>query len=296
MRVGPLSASTGEEEIVINVGNRSQKPVTGTLTLNLPASWKTATPEIEVKDLQSGDTRQIPVKLTWSTDIQSGETASATFTTGESKVTQPIIPPQLVLHRAGDIKFDAQLNDWPENTKIPAWMLHSTIGQPDADIYLAWGDDGIYGALDVRDSKTLDQAPRTFWQGDFFELFLDTGDNKTQRTFQVGDHQFWLVPQPRENRVYVGRYKVANEIPALLEDIQGIKSACRKTDSGYVMEFMIPAQQLQNFSPESGRKWGLQVILTIHGQTYSREVAWPRPKAGGTNTKPHVWGTVELKP
>ena len=64
----------------------------------------------------------------------------------------------------------------------------------------------------MRDSKGSVPDPRSFWAGDVLELFIDTRDKKTPRTYEAGDHQFWLAPQIEQKRAYVGQWKRGEEI------------------------------------------------------------------------------------
>ena len=87
------------------------------------------------------------------------------------------------------------------------------------------------------------------------------------------------MPLADENRVYVGRWKRKNEIPATQYDLPGIKSAAVRKDDGYVMEFLIPAAALQKYRPEVGARLGLSVNLTVKGKRFDREVYWPWTKS-----------------
>ena len=126
------------------------------------------------------------------------------------------------------------------------------------------------------------------------ELFLDTADNKQPRKATTGDHQFWLLPLPDANRVYLGQWKMNDEVPATRYDVPAVKGAAVRAADGYVMEFLLPADQIQNYHPETGRRLGLNFNLTIQGKQVPREAYWPSPKNAGATTHPDRWGTVLL--
>jgi hypothetical protein len=173
-------------------------------------------------------------------------------------------------------------------------MLGSTVGQPRAEVHLAWAQEGLYGAVVVRDSKVQVQDPKSFWAGDALELFLDTADNKQPRSAVEGDHQFWLVPLPDANRVYLGQWKMNREIPATRYNIPSIRGAAMRTADGYAMEFLLPAGQIRNYHPQVGHRLGLNLNLTIQSKQLSREAYWPSAKKSGVNAHPERWGTVLL--
>jgi hypothetical protein len=293
--VGPMEGRPGQTQVTVTVGNRSTQPLNGRMTVRVPASWKALTPEVPVLDLKPQETRAIPCPLTWSADWKPGETAQVTLDFGADKrVTRSLIPNQYVLHRAKEIKIDGRLDDWPPETRLPAWMLGSSLGEANADVHLAWAPEGLYGAVEVHDSRVLVKDPKSFWAGDALELFLDSADQKQARAAGPGDHQFWFVPLPEAQRVYAGQWKMKNEIAATRYDLPAVHGVARRTTDGYVMEFLLPADQLQNYHPQVGGRLGLNLNLTIQGQQAPREAYWPQPKNSGATGHPDRWGTVLL--
>jgi hypothetical protein len=295
LQVSPLEGRPGKTTVTVKVANRSTKTLGGTIRLSVPQSWKAASPATEIKDLKPGQSRDVPFELEWATDWKPRESARVELDLGSgSVVSQPLIPGQYRLRAAKDIKLDGRLEDWPEDRQFPTWLLGSTVGEPQAKVYLAWAKEGIYGAVEVHDSKVLDKDPRNFWAGDVLELFIDTRDDKRPRQYEAGDHQFWLVPMVGENRVYLGQWKRGSEVQATRYDIPGVKGAAVKTADGYVMEFLLPAELIQKYQPAAGGRLGLCVNLTVQGKRFIREVYWPRSKASGAPTRPETWGTVDL--
>ena len=263
--------------------------------MRVPGSWKALTPEIPIAELKPQEVRSVICRFEWSADWKPQETARIELDFGADKrVTRPLIPNQYAIHRAKNIKIDGRLNDWGPETQLPAWMLGSSAaGDSAATIHLAWAKEGIYGAVVVHDSKLLVKDPTSFWAGDALELFLDAADSKQPRAAAAGDHHFWFVPLPDANRVYLGRWKMQNEIPATRYDIP-IQGVATRTADGYVMEFLLPAAQIQNYHPEVGGRLGLNLNLTIQGKQANREAYWPSPKKFGVTTNPDRWGTVLL--
>lgn len=294
MQVSALSGRPGDAQITVKIANRSDRARGGRLELALPASWHADQPSRKVENIQPGEVREVPVSLTWTGEWEPGETAMVKFHSGEGKpLTQPLIPSAYSLHRAVDITLDGQISEWSEQTRLPTWMLGSTMGEPNARIHLAWAPEGIYGAFEVHDSRVLATDPRSFWYGDVLELWIDTADDKQSHSFTTGDHQFWLVPQVEQDRVYVGQWKRGDTIDATRYDLPGIQSAARRIEDGYVMEFLLPAAELKGYDPAPGERLGLNVNLTVKGERYDREVYWSRSKASDI-ADPAGWGSVEL--
>ena len=293
--VGPLTGRPGPATVAVKVANRTSQPLDATLRLRLPKTWKAARPELGIEALKPQEVREVECDLTWTTDWAPAERAEVELDAGRGRrVVRSIIPSHTRLRRAKALKLDGRLDEWPKEAELPAWMLGSTVGKPNARVFLAWSPEGLFGAVEVRDSKLQTSDPRSFWAGDCLELFLDTRDDKRHRLFEPGDHQFWLVPLVDQGRVYVGQWKRKTEIPATRYDIQGIRSAARRTPDGYAMEFLLPARLLTGYRPKAGARLGLNLNLTVKGRRLDREVYWPRRKDWGVMNLPKTWGSVEL--
>ena len=294
MTVSALKGAPGASDVSIHVSNRSAQPINGALTFHLPAGWSAATPEIKVDRLGPKETREVHAKVTWNADWKEGESAFVQYKSADGRsAEQPLIPSRLTIHSAPNLAMDGNLKDWPASTKLPAWILGSTLGDPGAAVYMAWSPKGLYVAADVHDAKASVPDPRSFWASDVLELFVDTHNAKTPRKYQPGDHQFWLAPQVDRKRVYVGQWKRNDEIPATLYDIPGIQSAAVRKGDGYVMECLIPAVLLKGYTPQAGAQLGLNLNVTVKGASQDREVYWSLPKSEGTE-HPDMWGTVTL--
>ena len=226
MQVSPMAGRPGKTRVTVTVGNHSAKRISGTMVLHIPASWRAITPEISITGLAPGETRPVACEFEWGTDWKPGESATVELDLGAGrKLSRPLIPCQNALHRARDITLDGRLDDWQPETRWPAWLLGSTAGDPNATAHLAWAPEGLYGAVEVHDSKLQVSDPGSFWAMDALELFLDTADSKQPRTAGKGDHQFWLLPLPDENRVYLGQWKMKDEIAATRFDLPTAKGA-----------------------------------------------------------------------
>jgi len=294
MTAQALRGEPGLTDVGIRVTNHSAQPLDGTLKLNLPASWSTPTPTINVGVLKAKETREVTAKVQWTPAWKDGETATVEYKSADGRsVLQPLIPSRLTIHSASNIVMDGDLKDWPANTRIPAWVLGSTLGDPNAAVYAAWSSKGLYVAAEVHDSKVSVPDPRNFWTGDVLEVFLDTHDKKTPRKYEPGDHQFWLAPQVDQKRVYVGQWKRNDEITETHYDIPGIQSYAVRKGDGYIMECLIPASLLKDYKPAAGTHLGLNLNLFVKGANQDRDVYWSLPKSESPD-QPAGWGTVTL--
>jgi len=295
LEVGPLRGKPGPASFAVKVGNRSARPIDATLHLRLPRSWQTETPRIAIQALEPQEVRELTCGVTWSTRWDPGESALVELDAGGQKIARSIIPGRFRLPRAKQIRVDGRADDWPDEAQLPSWMTGCTAGDPDASIHLAWSPEGLYGLVEVPEANLDNPDPRSFWAGNCLELFLDCRDRKGRRSFQRGDHQFWFVPLVEEDRVYVGQWKRADEIAETRYDVPGVEGVAVAKGQGYIMEFKLPADELQGFQPRPGASLGVNVNLTIRGGEFNREVYWPESKDKNVAIQPGLWGSMELE-
>ncbi len=293
--VPALEGVPGRAGIDVQIENRSAQVQDGIISLKLPASWQAPVKEFPVESLRPGERRTVKMDITWSADWKNDESAMVVFKSSKGVSLQaPVIPNRFPLKRVQNLKMDGNLSEWPKETRLPDWMLGSSRGDSDAKLWLAWSPEGLYGAVEVKNSQGQVKHPRTFWEGDALELFLSTDPAKKNNAFEKGDHQFWFVADFEGNRVFAGQWKVKDEIPETVYDIQGLRSAARRSTDGYVMEFFLPASAFQKYSPQVGEEFGLNANISVRGQDSPREVFWPRRKDISVRTLPLSWGRMKL--
>ena len=295
MTVRGLTGEPGNSEVAIRITNRSTRPLDGALHFTLPTGWSTTSPELKVDGLKPMETRDVKATVRWTADWKEGEAAAVEYKSVDGRTArQPLIPGRLTIHHVPNIALNGDLKAWPAQTRLPEWVLGSTLGAPNAAVYLAWSERGLFVAVDVRDSRATVPDPRSFWTGDVLELFVDTRDKKTPRKYEPGDHQFWLVPQFDQKRAYVGQWKRGEEIPETHFDLPGIQSMVARKDTGYVMECLIPTAMIHGFKPIVGARLGLNLNLSVKGAKQDREVFWSIPKSESAE-QPAAWPTVLLE-
>lgn len=294
MTVRGLKGEPGKGDVSIRLSNRSSQPLDGTLRFKLPGGWSTTTPELKVAALKPMEVRDVTAKVLWTPTWKAGEIAAVEYLSSDGRSTQqPLIPSRLTIYSAPNLVMDGDLKEWTAKTKLPDWVLGSTQGAANANVYMAWSAKGLHVALDVRDSKGLVPDPRSFWMGDVLELFIDTRDKKTPRKYEAGDHQLWLAPQLEQKRVYVGQWKRGEELAETKYDVAGIQSAAVRRGDGYVIECLLPSAMIKDFKPTAGSRLGLNLNLSVKGVRLDREVFWTAPK-GEAAEQPASWGTVTL--
>lgn len=298
-RAEPLAGAPGTATLKIALKNNSLQARGFTLTPTVPRGWRVEPASIKEDAVPAEGTRQATFSVTWNTAWKPGELAelSVSSAAGERITGAPVIPGAIPVPSVSGITFDGDVKEWPAAARLPAWALGCTSGEAAADYYVGWSTEGLCLAAVVKDSKAEVMDTKAFWGGDCLELFVDTQNDKTPRkAYQPTDHQFWLCPLVKEGRVYVGRWKRSAEIAAHQFDLPGIRSGCRKTADGYVMEVMLPASCLKGYAPVAGGRLALNLNLSVHGvNSEIREVYWPSSKGDTVQDKPATWGIGELR-
>lgn len=295
LRPQHLGNRPGVREIAVRVLNPCDSPREGELRLRLPPEWS-ATPTLQrIAPLQPGERRDYRFRIDWSAGLltAAAEPAFVETTFGGDVIRQPLLAGLLHLHKATrPLPTDGDLGKWDDRLRLP--QPGCTFGPPQTELWAAWSDEGLHMALRVRDARAVAHDPRSFWNGDCLEVFLDTADDKTHREFRPGDHQFWVVPQVDASTVSIGQWKRKAEIPQTIFNVPGARGFSRREGNGYAMEFLLPAAAIHKFRPAQGARLGLSLCLTVRGAQDTREVFWPEAKGWATTNWPKVWGSAIL--
>ena len=285
----------GETEVTVKCRNVTLKPIDAQLDIQLPKSWSLAEKIIEIKQLPADETKEIKLKLNWSATWGAEEQAMVKLTTaGGFTVAKPIIPNHYTIPKANNIKLDGDLSDWPKASQWPQWMLGVDLGKSATDLRVAWSDEGLYVAYAIDNSKIISNEPHNFWNGDAVEILIDSGDKKTHRDFEKGDHQFWMVPQLDKGTPYLGQWKRKDEIAKTRYGIKTVQGSAKAFKKGYLVEAFIPAAEIAGFEPKSGVSIGFAVLFTIRGHDHARNVYWPVKKQWTVTNWPKTWGSLKL--
>ena len=292
-----LAGKPGTTTLPFSIMNHSLQPRSFTVKPKLPAGWHATPAQLVFKDMEGVSSANGSFQVTWTDDYDANVPAQLEVAdeTGVTVYHRPIVPSAFALPRAGSLTMDGSFTDWPAGSALPKWIV-GTIGNPD-DLTLraAYAPEGLYLGVEVAPSDAKASTPKLFWSCDALEICLDTKNDKTPRgTYQTTDHQFWVTPMVDKNSVYLGRWKRNQEIKSTRYDIP-TKGFSRKTKTGYAMELLIPAAEINGYSPASGTELGMSVVLSIPSKTgTSAEAYWPLPKGDKVIFKPHLWGNVEL--
>ena len=300
LKASPLTGNPGECKTTVTIGNNSSLPKSFIIKAEVPNGWKITPAGMQINNMPGSKVETREFTVTWNTAWKKDEKAKIYLELPDGRVIAEtnIIPPAMTLVKiTKPIKFNGDLKNWPIESKLPDWLLGSTTVNHDTEVYAGYSNEGMYMAVNVKDSKVSEGDPRSFWAQDCIELFIDSAyDRKKRNEYNVTDHQFWVSPQTNINGIYAGRWKRNKEIPSIMYDLKEVKGFSKKTKTGYLMEFLIPASLIKDFKADEGTKIGLNFNINVtHARRDKYEVFWAAEKADNTTEKPFIWGTVELR-
>ncbi|MCX6983126.1 MAG: hypothetical protein NT118_00035, partial [Lentisphaerae bacterium] len=131
-------------------------------------------------------------------------------------------------------------------------------------VKLAWRPEGLYVGANVTDDKFLQKSSGDkAWCGDHLELFLDMtpGIEKARDKFGDGQYQIVLNPGNLNGDSPVVKAEAVMFLPET-KMLNSAKVAARKTDTGWVLEALIPWSELGLKTMEKGTVARVDVVIS----------------------------------
>jgi hypothetical protein len=290
-----LSGEPGAGSVSVQVHNRSRRALGGDLSVQLPVTWSTTVASKHFAEIPAGETVNIDVPVTWAATWAAGEQARVSVKASDGSLASAgIVPGGFTLHRVQGLKLDGDLSDWPAATVLPTWAIASSAADPGAEVRLGWSDEGLLLGYRVTDSTLTVADPEAFWDADAMEFLIDPRSRRGARPNAGGERQFWFVPQPATQGVYVGQWKRGKEIAATRKGIPDTRGASRKVGDGYCVEVVVPAALLPDVVFKPGTELSALMLLKVHGRQFDRDLGWPATKSAGTGGGPETWPLLRL--
>lgn len=189
--------------------------------------------------------------------------------------------PALVPQLTDRITVDGDPAKWEKIRALPAPYSRKEAGS----LKLAWNADGLYGCLQVKVNKIrVDTAVP--WHADAVELWLEQGAARSEE-MNSNTCQIAFVPNPA-----AGAGKCTVVVPQGPISIGAINASWRPSDSGYVIEFFIPASELKVAKMAEGTKLGLNYAIDHEGNPIEQFYCDKEINLAYCN--PSEWGMILL--
>ena len=209
---------------------------------------------------------------------------------------KPAKPPRTVrkARRLGEKPvFDGKLGEWSGATELA--MLNVKVNGDDASgiAKVAWDDEYLYFAVDMRDNEVLNNRPRAkLYRQDSIELFVSTEPREENAGYGPDDRQFMISPVSSEGRAIFGFLE--DRAAGVLIDVKGGEIGVSLNGKGWTVELGLPWSALGGFKPGKGARIAFEPRVNDADSTHER---WmidpidgnPRPE------NPTVWSILEFE-
>ncbi len=200
---------------------------------------------------------------------------------------------------SGALQLDANLSDWPAD----GWNNIATMvegrskyrGPEDASgrFQVAWSADGLVLGVEVRDDKFRAGPQGTeMWQGDALELQFDgqLAPDSSDTAASGDDYQIGIGIGKDGDSIRTYRW-----LPREGEGAVPVAGAGRVTDSGYLIEVLLPWSALGIAMPQAGASFGFNLSISDNdGNKARQESVISASPARTTYDNPTEWGTLIL--
>lgn len=185
---------------------------------------------------------------------------------------EPAKPPRVVRTATrfkSTFQPDGKVDEWQGMTQMALQNPKVAGDDASAMTYVAWDDQYLYVAVDVRDNEVLNNKPRAkLYQHDSIEFFLSTEPREEGAGYGPHDHQFFITPTSGEGHAIVG--EVTDREAGVVKDVPNVKSFVGKAGKGWVAELAIPWTNLADFKPATGAKLAMEMRLNDADTSHER--------------------------
>jgi hypothetical protein len=161
---------------------------------------------------------------------------------------------------------------------------------------LGWNEEGLWLVAVVEDEAVKPNAQLLFG-GDVVELFVDKLNQGAPNALESkAITQYFLAPsvEPAESPT-PGLVSIVDQgTRTRKKPVKALRCVSRRTERGYILETLIPADELKPADWQAGEKLGLHFNLSNDGRAVEEFVS--SKKYEMNHERPITWGTVVLGP
>jgi hypothetical protein len=220
MQVLPMTEPPDSaEKLVVRMQNQFNRPIGGTLTLNLPVGWSVRQPKYPFA-LDPGEMKEIAFDLEGGIAHRDNLYAISVTAEVDKKKYDRTQVVQVAAAVHGEAQVDGDLSDWAD--AYPVHLDYEQLTHPEATarallnpkskrpeasgikrqvsarVYTKWDEQFFYFAAEVTEPELLQGAtadPKTggkdFWNGDAFQLTFSLNDRAADDYHAANDPWHW---------------------------------------------------------------------------------------------------------
>lgn len=190
----------------------------------------------------------------------------------EDRWPKPAKPPRITRSMkklTGGMTPDGKLDEWKNALQLA--QLNPKVNGDDASgmSYLAWDEQNLYFALDMRDNEMLNkQARAKLYRQDSIELFVSTNPREENSGYGPNDFQMFIAPTSAEGAPIAA--VLTDREQGVMVDLKDPKFYAGKLPKGWVVELAIPWSTFGDFKPKPGAKLALEVRVNDADTSHER--------------------------
>jgi hypothetical protein len=192
---------------------------------------------------------------------------------------KPVMIPRLT----EKIVVEGEAAHWAKIKPLPVPYQKKDAGM----LNLGWDDDGIYGCVQVKDSKITVDADNP-WNADCLELWFES-DCKRQNEMSAKSFQITMAPNPAK-----GAGPCIIVVPQGSAAPEKITAKWKPVAGGYVIEFFIPSAQIKLAKMEEGTELGFNYAVDDMDDKGVLEQFYCDKNDDEAYKTPHLWGVIKL--
>lgn len=180
--------------------------------------------------------------------------------------------------------IDGRLDDWDgvEEHPFTQWKNRDFVEDiaplPDTGVRFAYSDEGLYVGLRVADEHVVNNhRGARLWNGDSFELFLETTlePGRSDRAFD--SDTFHLVFAPTSADGKPAQALMGHPTLPAGEPLDGVVWEVGRDDAGWTLEILLPPAALFGYAPKAGDVLGFSYVLgASSGGDRDRQYPWQK--------------------
>jgi hypothetical protein len=157
----------------------------------------------------------------------------------------------------GEMTLDAERKDWAGVEPLPRPLKN---GKP-GSMRMAWSEAGLHFFYETADGQiaVTENQP---WLGDSLELFLDPGLDRSFKR-ETPDMQLGFMPAGKPGP---GKLKIIYGSRRVINARENLRCVWTKTENGYAMEGIVPAEALESMKMKPGQKLGMNYAINNRGR------------------------------
>jgi cellulose/xylan binding protein with CBM9 domain len=199
--------------------------------------------------------------------------------TGSATEADPVQIPKA----SGEMTIDGDLSDWAAVGPMPMPFMDMKL----SSAHFCWGPAGLYCAVAVTDDM-VDTDPDAPWSADGLEIWLQK-DGVREDDATEFSAQYAFAPDTESAK---GECFVVIPYGGEMDLEEDVHCAWKKTETGYIMEILIPVEMLKPAEMKAGTKIGLSFALENDGIAVEQFVS-DKDEDAGYRT-PSSWGVAVL--